>query len=222
MTSSPSNPSRQALVAIDLGAESCRVSLLRWPGGSPEITLVHRFANAPRQGSDGLHWDLAAIEAGVDTGLRRAAELAPEGIRAIAADGWAVDYVRLDADGAALADPFCYRDLRTEATERWLHERISPARLRETTAVSPQRINTLYQLVADRQAGLPGGTGWVQLPEYLLHRLGGRRVAERTNAAHGQLVDATERAWSREIFETAGLDLEAARGWFRREANSAG
>ena len=36
-----------ALVAIDLGADSCRVSLLRWIDGKPEIQLVHRFANGP-------------------------------------------------------------------------------------------------------------------------------------------------------------------------------
>ena len=38
----------RASIAVDLGAESCRVSLLRWLDGKPEITLVHRFANAPR------------------------------------------------------------------------------------------------------------------------------------------------------------------------------
>ena len=37
-----------ARVAVDLGAESCRVSLLRWsPDGSPRITLVHRIPNGP-------------------------------------------------------------------------------------------------------------------------------------------------------------------------------
>jgi rhamnulokinase len=34
-------------VAIDLGAESCRVSLLRWIEGRPEIELVHRISNGP-------------------------------------------------------------------------------------------------------------------------------------------------------------------------------
>ena len=36
---------KRALVAIDLGAESCRVSLLRWQSGEPQFHLVHRFAN---------------------------------------------------------------------------------------------------------------------------------------------------------------------------------
>ncbi len=37
---------KPVLVAVDLGAESCRVSLLRWIEGQPEIRLVHRFANS--------------------------------------------------------------------------------------------------------------------------------------------------------------------------------
>ena len=39
----------RASIAVDLGAESCRVSLLRWVEGKPVIALVHRFANAPRE-----------------------------------------------------------------------------------------------------------------------------------------------------------------------------
>ena len=57
---------RRALVAVDLGAESCRVSLLRWVDGRASIALVHRFANAPRDVNGALHWDLGMIEAGLD------------------------------------------------------------------------------------------------------------------------------------------------------------
>ena len=203
---------RQALVAVDLGAESCRVSLLQWVDDKPRITLLHRFANAPKtHGDEGsLHWDIAAIEAGVETGLRRAAELAPEGIRSIAVDGWAVDYVRLGHDGAPLADPFCYRDLRTVAAEQYLHRHLSPERMRGITAITSMRINTLYQLHADRLTNLPAGRGWLNLPEYILYRLGGRPVAEQTNAAHSQLVDVDQRSWSQEIFAAADLEISQA------------
>ncbi len=188
---------KQALVAVDLGAESCRVSLLSWRGGKPYITLVHRFPNAPTTTADGsIHWNLKAIEAGVWLGLERAAKLAPEGIRSIAVDGWGVDYVRLGADGLPLADPYCYRDIRTVAAEEFLHRHISAARMHEITAVTALRINTLYQLHADRLMNLPGGKGWIQLPEYILYRLGGRPVSERTLAAHTQLVDVDTGTWS--------------------------
>ncbi len=201
---------RRALIAVDLGAESCRVSLLRWNGDAPAVALVHRFANAPVKREGGLHWDLAAIEAGLEQGLRACAAIAEEGVRSIAVDGWAVDYVRLDAQGRALADPFCYRDERTVKAERALHRKISPERLRELTGVQVLRINTLYQLYADRLQGLPEGRQWLNLPEYVLSRWGGARVAEHTNATHTEMVALYEREWCREIFQAAGLDLAAA------------
>jgi rhamnulokinase len=200
----------RASIAVDLGAESCRVSLLRWRGGQPEITLVYRFANAPRERSDGLHWDLGMIETGVEDGLRRCAAIASEGVRSIAVDGWAVDYVRVDADGKAVDDPFCYRDERTIKAERALHRKIGPERLRELTGVQLIRINTLYQLYADMMQGLPDGSQWMNLPEYILSRWGGARVAEFTNATHTEMVELYQRQWSREIFSAAHLDLAAA------------
>lgn len=201
---------RRASIAVDLGAESCRVSLLRWLGGRPEITLVHRFANAPREVDCGLHWDLGMIEEGLDHGLRQCAAIATEGVRSIAVDGWAVDYVRVDEEGKALADPFCYRDERTIKAERALHRKIGPERLRELTGVQLLRINTLYQLYADGMQGLPEGRQWLNLPEYILSRWGGARVAEHTNATHTQMVELYRRQWSREIFAGSHLDLAAA------------
>jgi len=200
----------RASIAVDLGAESCRVSLLRWLDGKAAITLVHRFANAPRKVNGGLHWDLTMIEAGLDEGLRKCAVIANEGVRSIAVDGWAVDYVRVDVEGKPLADPFCYRDERTLKAERSLHRRISPEKLRELTGVQLLRINTLYQLHADTLQGLPEGSQWLNLPEYILSRWGGARVAEHTNATHTGMVELYRRQWCREIFSAAQLDLAGA------------
>ena len=142
---------KPVLVAVDLGAESCRVSLLRWIEGQPEIRLVHRFANSARDAGNGLRWDIAAIEAGVEEGLRACAQLAPEGIAAIGVDGWAVDYVRLGPGGHPVANPFCYRDERTVESQRLVHSRISPDRLYELTGAQVLALNTLYQLRADSE-----------------------------------------------------------------------
>lgn len=200
----------RASVAVDLGAESCRVSLLRWVDDKPVVTLMHRFANAPRMVDGGLKWDLAMIESGLEVGLRLCAEVATEGIRSIAVDGWAVDYVRVDADGKALDDPFCYRDERTIKAERLVHRKIGPDRLRELTGIQLLRINTVYQLHADALQGLPTGRQWMNLPEYILSRWGGARVAEHTNATHTELVELYQRQWCREIFSAVQLDLACA------------
>ncbi len=196
----------RAHIAVDLGAESCRVSLLRWLGGEPHIELVHRFLNGPVQRQTGLFWPLDEIILGVEHGLRRCAEIASEGIRSIAVDGWAVDYVRLREDGCHVDDPFCYRDERNLRAEKELHTRVSPRRMREITGVQQVPLNTLYQLYADRMHGFTE-CRWLNLPEYLLARWGAEPVAEYTNATHTQLVDAYSQSWSREIFHDAGLEI---------------
>ena len=210
MTAAGASPrDRRALVAVDLGAQSCRVSLLQFGGAGPRARLVHRFANAPVAVANELVWPFASIEAGVVEGLRRCAALAPEGIRSIAVDGWAVDYVRLAPDGAALAPPFCYRDERTVAAEAAVHAEVPGSTLRTLTGVQIQRINTAYQLVADRMAGLAPAP-WLNLPEYLLTRLGARPVAEITNASHTQLVAIHTSGWSDEAFRLLHLEKEMA------------
>jgi rhamnulokinase len=201
---------KRASIAVDLGAESCRVSLLRWVAGRPEIQLVHRFANAPRVVNGGLHWDLEMIEAGLDYGVRQCATIAYEGVRSLAVDGWSVDYVRIDSEGKALADPFCYRDERAIRAERELHRRISPDRLRQLTGIQRLRINTLYQLYADKLQNLSEGVQWLNLPEYILSRWGGVRVSEYTNATHTQMLELYQHQWCREIFQAAQLDLACA------------
>ena len=199
---------RPSLIAVDLGAESCRVSLLRWIDGRPEIRLVHRFANAARLEGKDLRWDIDGVCAGVAEGLRACAPLAPEGIAAIGVDGWAVDYVRLRPDGTPLANPFCYRNPRNVEALHRVQSRILPDRLYQLTGVQIISLNTLYQLYADPDAeqALP----WINLPEYVLHRLGGKRVSEYTNATHTQLLSVRDQDWCAEIFHAAGLDLNAA------------
>ena len=201
---------RRALVAIDLGAESCRVSLLRWHGDEPEIQMLHRISNGPEQIGEHLHWPLERILAGVEEGLRKAAAAAPEGISSIAVDGWAVDYVRLGVDGRPVHDPFCYRDERSIATKAAVDSLISAEEFFAQTGAWPLRINTVYQLLADAEAGMDPKIPWLLLPEYVAHWLGGRRVAEYTNATHTGLVDLETGDWSRPIFERLGLAIEAA------------
>ena len=185
-----------ARVAIDLGAESCRVSLLRWRdgngspptglgpwgGGKPEITLIHRIANGPVHMDGALRWPFDRILTGLEEGLRKAAAAAPEGIASVAVDGWAVDYVRLGENGQPLANPHCYRDPRTIASKEAADRLAPPEWAFSHAGAQPLRINTVYQLLADQTSGIDARAPWVNLPEYVLYRLGGRRVAEYTNA----------------------------------------
>jgi rhamnulokinase len=211
---------RRAIVAVDLGAQSCRVSLLRWLPEGPRVELVHRVANAPVESSGCLRWNLSLLCTAADEGMRRCAAIAIEGISAIGVTGWAVDYVRLNGNFAAaspdsppmtpIADPFCYRDTRTTSAMEALHAKIPAARLYELTGIQVLPLNTLYQLYADGIAGIPINLSWLNLPEYLLYRWGAKPVAEYTNATHTSMVALGKQQWSQEVFNAAGLEISAA------------
>ena len=81
--------------------------------------------------------------------------------------------------------------------------------MRELTGVQLLRINTLYQMHADSLQGLQSKQ-WLSLPEYVLWRLGGERVAEQTNATHMQMVELYRMKWCEEIFLAAQIDLAGA------------
>src|ERR1700677_3129536 len=143
-----------ARIAIDLGAESCRVSLLRWRNGTPTIDVIHRIPNGPVHQGTSMRWPLETILAGLEEGLRKAAQLAPEGIASIGVDSWSVDYVRLAPNGSMLSEPFCYRDERTAAAKETADRIIAPFDLYQRTGTYPLKINSVYQLIADAAATL--------------------------------------------------------------------
>jgi rhamnulokinase len=206
-----------ARVAIDLGAESCRVSLLRWVDGNPAVEVIHRIPNGPKHRGDTLYWPLTEILAGLEEGLRKAAAAAPEGIASIGVDSWSVDYVRLAPDGSMLCEPFCYRDERTVKSKQAADAIISPFDIYQRTGAYPLNLNTVYQLMADPAAGPEGKNEridkrapWAMFPEFVLYWLSGRRVGEYTNASHTGLVNLKTGTWDAELFEMLGLAVEAA------------
>jgi rhamnulokinase len=199
-----------ARVAIDLGAESCRVSLLRWIDGQPSVEVIHRIPNGPVHAGNSLRWSLTKILAGLEEGLLKAAAAAPEGIASIGADSWSVDYVRLGPDGGMLGEPFCYRDERTAPTKEAANRIISPFEIYQRTGAYPHNLNSVYQLMADPAAGIDARAPWAMMPEFVLYWLSGRRVAEYTNATHTGLVNLKTGAWDAELFKMLGLAIEAA------------
>lgn len=198
------------VVAIDLGAESCRVSLLRWSEGVPHIELVHRFANTPVMSGGSIHWDFHRILSELENGLVRCAERCTGPIAAIGVDGWAVDYVRVNEQGLPLGQPHCYRDARTDECFTELHKYCSEDKLFAMSGAKPLHLNTIYQLMADARQGIPAHTSWINLPEYVLARLGGSYISEYTNATHTGLVDPRTKNWHPDVFALAGLDIDAA------------
>ncbi len=180
---------------------------------------VHRFGNEPvplarrgpaAAGRTGLHWNLTGLFAEVLVGLRKAGvEAVRLGLPApssIGIDSWAVDYGLLDADGALLGTPYCYRDPRTAAGVARVHATVDPQQLYAVNGLQFLPFNTLYQLAADQQgAQWQAARTMLLLPDLLGYWLTGNIGAEVTNASTTGLLDVTTGQWATDLAATLGV-----------------
>ena len=194
-------------LAVDLGAESGRVAALSFEGEGATFRLLHRFGHAPLRGGDGLHWDLNALWEGILAGLRLASGMKPAP-RSMGVDSWGVDTVLVDAQGTALRTPYSYRDPRSIAPRERLLARFGERELFRRNGLQAHSFNTIFQMAAHAQAhpeDFAAAHQLLLLPDYLHRRLGGRGVAERSNASTTGLLKAGRAQWDPELADAAGL-----------------
>lgn len=191
----------RTVAAVDLGATSGRVMIGRVGPDTLELEPVARFPNGPVERADGLHWDFDALYAHIVEGLAEAVRREP-GIESIGLDSWAVDYGLL-RDGELIAEPFHYRDERTERGVAEVHAIAPFSELYERNGLQFLPFNTLYQLRAD--AGTAEADTALLIPDLLACLLTGARVAERTNASTTGLVGVRTSEWDLELAERIGI-----------------
>jgi rhamnulokinase len=188
----------EAVAAVDLGATSGRVMLGHV--GPNELTLqqVSRFPNAPVQSDRELRWDITRLYASVLDGLAAVLRDEPD-IRSIGVDAWAVDYALL-RDGRMLEPPFHYRDERSLAAVDEVHGRVSAAELYALNGLQHLSFNTIFQLVADRNAGrLARADRLLLIPDLINFWLTGAQLAERSNASTTGLLGIGSRQWDGDL-----------------------
>ena len=190
-----------AVAAIDLGATSGRVMIGRVGPETLELELVSRFANGPVEREDGLHWDFDALHEHIVEGLAEAVRRDPA-IESIGIDSWAVDYGLL-RDDELLAEPFHYRDHRTQRGVDEVHEIVPFAELYQRNGLQFLPLNTLYQYRADQNAEQADTA--LLIPDLIAYLLTGVQVAERTNASTTGLLDVRTSEWDHELAERLGI-----------------
>jgi len=184
----------ETVAAVDLGATSGRVILGHVSSREVGLTEINRFENVPVSTPDGLHWNLLALYQRVVEGLVEAGHR--ERLRSVAVDSWAVDYALL-RDGRMLAQPYHYRDARTAPAIERTHQQVPFDRLYQASGLQFLPFNTVYQLVAEREAGLLDVADQLLLiPDLLGRLLAGTAVTERTNASTTGLIDIVGGEWN--------------------------
>ena len=196
-------------VAIDLGAGSGRALVGGAGRNGLRFSEVHRFHYAPRRIDGHQRWDAGALIEGIRTGLERARDAAGRlGARlvSVGVDSWGVDYALVDAEGALVEEPVCYRDGRTDRAMDEVFTRVARDEIFSRTGIQFHQFNTIYQLWAHVREGLPPRAAHLLLtPDFCHHALCGSLVSERTNASTTQLLNATTGRWDDELFARLGL-----------------
>jgi rhamnulokinase len=191
--------------AVDLGAESGRVTIGRIIGRRATLEVVHRFPNVPARLPDGLHWNVVELFAQTLAGLRGAA--AGGGLAGIGIDAWGVDYALLDRSGRMLGVPFHHRDTRTDRMVARVHERVPAPELYEVTGIQTIPINTIFQLLADQlHSAMPLALAdrIALIGDLIAYWLSGVLVNEATAASTTGLLDARSGRWARELVSRLG------------------
>ena len=194
-------------LAIDLGAESGRVMLGMLNEGRVVLEEIHRFPNRVLKENGHLHWDLAHLDGEIFSGIDKVAQR-DEPISGMSADSWGVDYVLLDAKGKALANPYCYRDVRTVDSPARLFKKLPLAEIYAETGIQFMTINTLFHLEAqqhDDPAVLSGADHFLNTADYFNARLSGVEVVEQSLASTTQIYNPQTHGWSDKLISVLGL-----------------
>ncbi|MBQ7335326.1 MAG: hypothetical protein IJW92_02500, partial [Clostridia bacterium] len=124
----------QKMLAIDLGASSGRGIVGAFDGEKLSLKENHRFSNDPVIVGGRMYWDILRIFHEIKQSITKTV-LEKDDIRSIGIDTWGVDYALLDDKGRMLANPFHYRDTRTDGIVPYIGRFFSQQVLYAVTAL---------------------------------------------------------------------------------------
>jgi rhamnulokinase len=200
-------------LAFDLGAESGRALLGTLEGGRLRLEEKHRFLNPVGRINGHLHWNLLAQWEELKTGLRksvgdaRGSGRAPP-IHGLGVDTWGVDFGLLGRDGDVLANPFHYRDTRTDGVMERTFARVPRERIFQATGIQFMGINSLYQLLAMQEARsqlLECAQTLLFIPDLFNYLFTGLPKSEFSIASTSQMLDPRTRTWATGLLQELAL-----------------
>ncbi len=212
---------KQGILAFDYGASSGRLILgiMKEEAGLRKIDLeeLHRFKNRSVKLNKYECWDFLYLYSELREGLKKA--FADDGIikkenidvLSVGVDTWGVDYGWLDENGELIANPVCYRDIRTEEIFDEVHSKISKEEIFKETGIQFNSFNTLYQIYYDihKRKILEKGAKKIQfLPNLFTYFLTGKMSWEYTIASTSGMLNAKTKNWSEKIFKTLDIPMD--------------
>jgi len=195
-------------LAIDLGAESGRVLAGEYDGSAITLNVVHSFPNGPISLNGSIHWNTAGLFQQILEGLAKAQAEYGSSLQSIGVDSWGLDYGHLDTAGNLLGMPYHYRDSRTVPMFEKLFSEISREECYARTGIQPLLINTLFQLMAEREADqscLNESDQLLFTPDLINFWLTGKKGNEITMASTSQMLNQKTRDWDYDLLGRLGI-----------------
>ena len=192
----------QVYLAIDLGAESGRVLAGEYDGNAITLNVVHSFPNGPITLNGSIHWNTVGLFQQILEGLAKAQAKYGLSLQSIAVDSWGLDYGHLDSAGNLLGMPYHYRDSRTAPMFEKLFSEVSREECYARTGIQPLLINTLFQLMAEREADqscLNESDQLLFTPDLINFWLTGNKGNEITMASTSQMLNQKTRDWDYDL-----------------------
>lgn len=189
----------QTYLAVDIGASSGRVLAGQFDGEQITLSEVHRFENGPVHVQDRMYWDILALWASVQEGLRRAAEQFGASIDSVGVDTWGVDYGLLGPGDELMGNPRHYRDPRNNDMVEKAFDVVSRADIFAETGLQFMQINSLYQLYATSLLNpklLEQSEDFLMIPDLFNWLLTGEKTNEFSNCTTTQLLNPRTRKWA--------------------------
>jgi len=189
---------KHAVVAIDLGASSGRVTRAELRDGRMSLNEIHRFENKPVTKDGQLQWDYIQLLEEIKRGVQIAAE---DGFESLGIDTWGVDFALTGPDGA-IAPPVCYRDERTKGLREKVFAKIDEGALFKKTGMQAAELNTLFQLIAAKPEA---SQTMLLMPDFFGWLLTGKMTCEKSMASTTQLLSAATQDWDCDLIKILGL-----------------
>ncbi len=198
------------MLAFDLGASNGRAILGRFDGNVIDSEIIHKFENSAQAVCDEQYWDILRLFGEIKTGIKKTVR---KGycIDSIGVDTWGVDYGFIDAAGKLMANPYFYRDQRTDGLVEEVTKKIPAEKIYALTGIQFMPINTLYQLYADRLRRpwlLDNADSLLFIPDLINYFLTGEKYNEYTIASTSQMLNPVEGKWADLLFRELDIPLE--------------
>jgi sugar (pentulose or hexulose) kinase len=188
----------ELLLGIDVGTSACKAAIVDAHG----VEVAHGQAPTPWEPvPTGAELDAETLLRAVVEAAREAIDRAPEGaVAAIGVTSVAETGMLLDGAGAVLHRPVAWHDSRGAAEAQAIARDLPD--FTQRTGLPASALCSLAKL---EHLGTDGAARWLNVGEWVVHRLGGRQVSELSLSSRTGLLDLEPAAPYADALAWAGL-----------------